>query len=66
MFMCDITKTPPYGRYFVYSELLFANSDISIRFSGKEENAVLQSWLDDELPGYGLFSWEPGLVALGG
>ena len=22
MFMCDVTKTPPYARYFVYGELL--------------------------------------------
>ena len=23
MFMCDVTKTPPYARYFIYGELLF-------------------------------------------
>ena len=44
MFMCDVTKTPPYARIFVYSELLFiSNSNVSgsIRFSGKDDNVVL-------------------------
>ena len=46
MFMCDVTKTPPYARNFVYSELLFickpANGDVSIRFNGKDDNVVLE------------------------
>ena len=43
MFMCDVTKTPPYARYFVYSELfLICNNDVSIRFNGKDDNIVLE------------------------
>ena len=38
MFMCDITKMPPYERNFVYSELLFiCKGDVSIRFNGKDD-----------------------------
>ena len=43
MFMCDITKTPPNAHNIVYIELfLFANGDVSIRFSGKDDNVVLE------------------------
>ena len=42
IFMYDVTKTPPYVRNFVYSELLFANVDVSIRFNGKDDNVVLE------------------------
>ena len=39
MFMCDVTKTPPYARYFVaVNYCLFANGDVSIRFNGKDDN----------------------------
>ena len=39
MFMCDVTKTPPYTRnLFTVNYCLFANGDVSIRFSGKDDN----------------------------
>ena len=42
MFMCDVTKMPPYRRNVVtVNYCLFANGDISIRFSGKDDNVVL-------------------------
>ena len=42
MFMCDVTKAPPYAHNFVYSELfLFANVDVSIRFKGKTITSCL-------------------------
>ena len=44
MLMCDITKTPPYVRHFINSELLLiANRDVSIRFNGKDNNVMLES-----------------------
>ena len=43
MFMCDVTKTPHYARYFVtVNYCLFANGDVSIRFNGKDDNVVLE------------------------
>ena len=30
------------SRIFVYSELLFANGDVSIRFNGTDDNAMLE------------------------
>ena len=47
MFMCDVTKTLPYALYFGYSELLYGNGDVSIRFDGKDDNVVIEySFLD--------------------
>ena len=45
MFMCNITKMQPYARKFVYNlnYCLFANGDVSIRFSGKDDDSVLES-----------------------
>ena len=44
MFMCDVTKTPLYAHnLFTVNYCLFANSDVSIRFNGKNDNIVLES-----------------------
>ena len=38
MFMCYVTKTPPYAHNFVtLNYCLFANSDVSIRLNGKDD-----------------------------
>ena len=44
MFMCVVTKMPPYVHNFVYSELLFICGDVSIRFDGIGDNDMLE-WL---------------------
>ena len=44
MFMCDVTKTPPYARNFV-CELLF----IFIRFNGTYDNVVFEIAEKNEL-----------------
>ena len=45
MFMCHVTKMPPYARrviLFTVNYCLFANGDVSIRFNGKDYNVVLE------------------------
>ena len=43
MLMCNVTKTPHYTPNLVYSELLLiCKGDVSIRFSGNNDNVMLE------------------------
>ena len=45
MFMCDVTKTPPYESNFVFKTVnycSFVNGDVSIKFNGKDNCIVLE------------------------
>ena len=43
MFMCHVTKTPPYVRIiFTVNYCVFANGEVSIRLNGKDDSVVLE------------------------
>ena len=45
--MCDVTKTSPYAHNLLpVNYCLFANGDVSIMFNGKDDNVVLELFMD--------------------